>query len=172
MVCVDEGKDIGREEILETYTGAGTHTHTHTHTHTNTHRSDSPHFKVLTHRVSVSQSPFPNLPRPKSNTMLTCWDTHTGSPFPNLRLPNSASPFPKCQKSNRFRFLGDGGSVVTGLWLNFNIFESGPFGFDSFGCNNQSFLSQHVKFGCNNQSFLSQHVKFSCNNQSFFCHNM
>ena len=34
--------------------------------------------KVLTHRVSVSQSPFPNLPRSKSNTVLTCWDAHTG----------------------------------------------------------------------------------------------
>ena len=51
--------------------------------------------KVLTHRVSVSQSRFPNLPRSKSNTMLTCWDAHSGFsisvfPFPKPKIETSS----------------------------------------------------------------------------------
>ena len=52
-------------------------------------------FQVLTHRVSVSQSPFPNLPRSESNTMLMCWDAHTGFsisvfPFPKPKIETSS----------------------------------------------------------------------------------
>ena len=79
-------------------------------------------FEVLTQRVSVSVSQSPKVKIEHNAYVLGCTHWVSLCIFPFAFFCFSCSPFPKNQKSNQFRFLGDGLCVITGSSMLSTIF--------------------------------------------------